>query len=107
MADLVAALSKKVKKFKVGDVEVRFKPRVKEVATLMAVSAKMADGSATQEDIEALLNAVVDMIARAYPPDELNREDIEAFVVENLEAVMTGIADAMGLTKGQSFRGGQ
>ena len=106
MVDLAAAVGTKVRKFKVGDVEVRFKPRVKDVSVMMAVAAKMDKGEFTQEDINAMLDAVVSMIERAYSKDEIDRESIEVFVVEHLEDVINGIAETLGFAaKNGGFRG--
>lgn len=104
MVSLLEAVGKKVKKFKVGDVEVKFRPRVKDIAVLMAVAAKQDRGEATAEDIQAMLDAVVEMIYRANRDEGVSREDIEAFVVDNLSDVLVGIVSALGLDRGKGFR---
>jgi len=107
MVSFAEAVGKKVKKFKVADVEIKFRPRVEDVAVMMSVAAKQEKGEADAEDVSALLNSIVEMIYRANKDDDVKREDVEAFVVENIAEVMEGIVRAMGLDKKAGFRKGK
>lgn len=101
------AVGKKAKKFKVGDVEVRFRPRVEDIAVMMSVAAKQEKGEADAEDMKAMLDALVDMIYRANKDEGVQREDVEAFVIENLPGVVEGIVKALGLDRKKGFRAGK
>ena len=104
MVALAEAVGKKAKKFKVGDVEVNFRPKVKEVAVLMSLATKQQTGNITEEDFAAMLNAVVEMIYRANKDEDISKEDIEYFVIDNLADVLEGILKALGVADEEKFR---
>ena len=83
-------LSKKTETIKVGDVEIKVKPTVKDLELFVT----MKRDQITEEDAEKITKIMKNMIRRAYPEKnangeyEVKDEDIEAFIMKHYGELM-------------------
>ena len=103
-----ANLSKRIKVVTIAGKQIKIKPKVKDYSSFMVFGKDIAESDPNKklelEELRAqkLMDTLVDIIARAYPSSQ--REDIEAFVADNLLETTQEIFIAMGLAKRDDFK---
>jgi hypothetical protein len=86
-------ISKKIKTIKLGDKELKVKPKVKDVEAFLLIKKDM-----DEKDTEKITTILKGVIRRAHDKDELSDEDIEEIVTLNYGKLINEMTILFGFT---------